>query len=116
MNIDFKLVREITHDLEMNGRQFIIRSKKIQEMKDNGTYDIKHEQDLQYFYLVSALANSLLEKIFMYMEYRTESEVIEKAFHDLVETAYISYKERLSHSGFLSEMDRKYCLNNTTKE
>lgn len=111
MNIDFNLVKELTHDLEMNGRQFIIRDQQITEMKSNGTYDVKHEQDLQYFHIVSSLANALLEKIFMYMEYRTKSEVLEKTFHDLVETAYMSYKDRLSHSGFLSEMDRKYCLN-----
>lgn len=111
MEIDFGLVREITHDLEMNGRQFIIRSRKIDEMKQDGTYDVKHGQDLQYFHIVSALGNSVLEKIFLYFELRGISEEVEKAFRENVEKAYAEYKERLTHSGFLTEMDRKYCLN-----
>ncbi len=111
MEIDFGLVREITHDLEMNGRQFIIRSRKIDEMKKDGTYDVTHGQDLQYFYIVSELGNSVLEKIFLYMDHRHTSEKLEEAFRLMVETAYTEYKERLTHSGFLSEMDRKYCLN-----
>ena len=111
MEITYKLVQEIAHDLEMNGRQFIIRDRKIQEMKKDGTYNVKHEQDLQYFHIVSSMANAVLEKIFMYFEYRTESEALEQAFRIAVETAYNEYKERLTHSGFLSEMDRKYCIN-----
>lgn len=111
MEIDFKLVREITHDLEMNGRQFIIRSRQIDEMKNDGTYDVKHGQDLQYFYIVSELANSVLEKIFLYFELRGISEGVDNAFRENIEKAYAEYKERLTHSGFLSEMDRKYCLN-----
>ncbi|AFC21846.1 hypothetical protein GAP32_394 [Cronobacter phage vB_CsaM_GAP32] len=111
MEIDFKLVRKITHDLEMNGRQFIIRSRQIDEMKNDGTYDVKHGQDLQYFHIVSSMGNAVLEKIFMYFELRGLSDEIEKAFRENVEKAYAEYKERLTHSGFLSEMDRKYCLN-----
>lgn len=111
MEIDFKLVREITHDLEMNGRQFIIRDRKIQEMKKDGTYTVEHDQDLQYFHIVSASANALLEKIFLYMDFKHQSEALEQAFRLNVENAYKEYKERLTHSGFLNEMDRKYCLN-----
>lgn len=111
MEIDFKLVRKITHDLEMNGRQFIIRDQQIREMKANGTYNVKHDQDLQYFHVVSAMANSVLEKIFMYFELRGMSDELETAFRENVETAYAEYQERLTHSGFLTEMDRKYCLN-----
>ncbi|AMM43966.1 hypothetical protein FDG95_gp576 [Pectobacterium phage vB_PcaM_CBB] len=111
MEIDFKLVREITHDLEMNGRQYIIRCRKIDEMKNDGTYDVKHGQDLQYFHIVSSMGNAVLEKIFMYFELRHLSDELEKAFRENVEKAYAEYKERLTHSGFLTEMDRKYCLN-----
>lgn len=111
MEINFKLVREITHDLEMNGRQFIIRDQQIREMKANGTYNAKHDQDLQYFHIVSSMANAVLEKIFMYFDLRGHSEELEKAFRENVEKAYVEYHERLTHSGFISEMDRKYCLN-----
>lgn len=45
------------------------------------------------------------------MDFKHQSEALEQAFRLNVEKAYNEYKERLTHSGFLNEMDRKYCLN-----
>ncbi|SOK58680.1 hypothetical protein [Yersinia phage fHe-Yen9-04] len=111
MEIDFNLVRELTHALEMNGRQFILRDLKIQEMKANGTYDVKHNQDLIYFHIVSSNINSVLERIFWYFEHKNQSDILELSFRNLVISAYNDYKEFSSHCDFLSEMDRKYNLN-----
>ncbi|AQW88926.1 hypothetical protein pEaSNUABM50_00401 [Erwinia phage pEa_SNUABM_50] len=111
MEIDYKLVRELTHDLEMNGRQFIARDRLIQQMKADGTYDVKHGQDLIYFHVVSGMINSIIEKIFMYLEYKTVNEGLESAFRGLVEKEYNEYKEYYNHCDFLSAMDRKYGLN-----
>lgn len=105
MEINYQLVTELANALEMNGRQYILRDKKIQELKSLGEYPNEHVDDLIYYHIKSSLIRSVLQNIFQYFEFRNESGTSEVAFRVLTEKAYENYKNFETHDKWMERVN-----------
>lgn len=107
MDIDYNLIRKLMYDLEINGRQFIIRDRRITRLKEQGLYPSGHVDDLIYFHIKSSLINSVMEQIFNYLQFKDESDTSRVAFQILVEKAYQRYIDFEPHDEWMERVNSK---------
>lgn len=109
MEIGVSTLLELGNALEMNGRQFILRDKKIQEMKSTETYSCPHGQDLIYFHIKSSMIKALIQTAYNVIS--STDERLKAIYTEHFEYEYNNYKQYYTHSEFLDAMDEKYKAN-----
>lgn len=110
MEINSQLLRDVTHALEMNGRQFILRDAKIQEMKSTETYEVSHGNDLIYYHIKSDILRTLIDSIYNYASVKNDGEGMELALRSTIEVYYAAWQDLGSHDDFMKAMDKKYSI------
>lgn len=106
MEIGVNTLIELGNALEMNGRQFILRDNKIQEMKRTETYICEHGQDLIYFHIKSSMIKALIQTAYNYIS--STDERVKAIYKEHFEYEYNNFKQYYTHAQFLDAMDEKH--------